>query len=203
MITKKDMIYIKELLEKEYPKILKDINFDSSIKEIGHSFAGPWEDKLVNYLLNSSAHFTPAEDIEDAPIRGMADIVFKGNYINLKFGYNKKGQPNVCAMSKLLEFLHDDTIDSYYLLVFDAYDSSIHFFDVYDYLDYVAFNYGPGQVMLKEVKFKKAYKFNETSGLTKRDKIKKLHEMTKVAEAKKKESIDKKQKVYDEIMNEY
>ena len=106
-------------------------------------------------------------------------------------------------MSKLLEFLHDDTIDSYYLLVFDAYDSSIHFFDVYDYLDYVAFNYGPGQVMLKEVKFKKAYKFNETSGLTKRDKIKKLHEMTKVAEAKKKESIDKKQKVYDEIMNEY
>jgi len=27
--------------------------------------------------------------------------------------------------------------------------------------------------------------------------------MTKVAEAKKKESIDKKQKVYDEIMNEY
>lgn len=211
MITKKDMKYIKELLEKEYPRILKDINYDPSMKEIGHSFAQAWENKLTEYLLNLSTDFTSPDDIENSKDgskkkerpRAMPDIVYKGNYINIKFGHNKKGQPNICAMSKLYLQLHEDTIDSYYLLVFDAYDSSIHFFDVYDYLDYVSFNYGPGQTMLKEVAFKKAYKFNQTSGLTKKEKLKRLHEMQLVALENQIKTMKKKQEMYNRILDEY
>ena len=74
-------------------------------------------------------------------------------------------------MKRLFHYLHDDLIDSYYILSVDANGPVYQFFDVYDYLDYTNFNYGTGQLMLCENKMKQVYKFNDEFLLTKTEKI--------------------------------
>lgn len=198
MITHQEKMYILDFTKKVSSKILEDINFDPSVKEVGHSFGDRFEDELVKSFIEYDSDFT-----EPTTDRSMDDIKYKDNYINIKFGYKKNGQPNICSMQKLFKYLHEGKIDSYYILSFDAYDSSIHFFDVYDYLEYTNFNYGTGQLMLKEKQFKRIYNFNESFDLTKNDKIIKMGNMMK-------EELDRhiKLKTYqqnkiDRIVNEY
>ncbi len=71
-------------------------------------------------------------------------------------------------MQRLFRYLHEDTIDSYYILSVDADGPLYQFFDVYDYLDYTNFNYGTGQLMLCESRMKRVYKFNDEFSLTKK-----------------------------------
>lgn len=58
------------------------------------------------------------------------------------------------SLKKLLDALLDQQIDSYYLLMVkleiqQPITCLIHFIDMLDYLDYVTFDSGPGQIMLK------------------------------------------------------
>ena len=166
MITGEDKVYIMELVEKLTPDILKEISFDPNVKEVGHSFGDRYEDVLVEKLLDIDDDFT-----EPTETRSSDDLKYKGNYINIKFGYKKNGQPNICSMKRLFNYLHDDKIDSYFILSVDADGPVYQFFDVYDYLYYTNFNYGTGQLMLCESKMNKVYKFNDQFSLTKKDKI--------------------------------
>ena len=166
MIINEDKIYIMDLVKKLTPDTLKEINFDPSVKEVGHSFCDRYEDVLVKKLLAITADFT-----EPTETRSSDDLKYKGNYINIKFGYKKNGQPNICSMKRLFNYLHDNLIDSYYILSVDANGPVYQFFDVYDYLDYTNFNYGTGQLMLCESKMKGSYKFNDEFLLTKKDKM--------------------------------
>ena len=166
MITSEDKIYITDLVKKLTPDILKEINFNPNVKEVGHSFGDRYEDVLVEKLLALDNNFT-----EPTEIRSSDDLKYKGNYLNIKFGYKKRGQPNICSMKRLFHYLHDDLIDSYYILSVDANGPVYQFFDVYDYLDYTNFNYGTGQLMLCENKMKQVYKFNDEFLLTKTEKI--------------------------------
>ena len=166
MITGEDKVYIMELVEKLTPDILKEISFDPNVKEVGHSFGDRYEDVLVEKLLDIDDDFT-----EPTETRSSDDLKYKANYINIKFGYKKNGQPNICSMKRLFNYLHDDKIDSYYILSVDADGPVYQFFDVYDYLYYTNFNYGTGQLMLCESKMKEVYNFNDEFSLTKKDKI--------------------------------
>lgn len=74
--------------------------------------------------------------------------------INVKTGVSSNGQPNMVSLKKLLDALLDQQIDSYYLLMVkleiqQPITCLIHFIDMLDYLDYVTFDSGPGQIMLK------------------------------------------------------
>ena len=82
MITSDAKVYIIELVMKLTPDILKEIGFDPSVKEVGHSFGDRYEDVLVGILLDMDDDFT-----EPTETRSSDDLKYKGNYINIKFGY--------------------------------------------------------------------------------------------------------------------
>lgn len=199
MISSEDKKYIMKLVKELTPDILVKIKFDFTTKEPGHSYHGQFEDELVKGLIEADSNFSEPTDI-----RSSDDIKYKGHYINIKFGYNKNGNPNICSMKRLFNYFHIDTIDSYYILSIDAKGPKYQMFDVYDYLDYTNFNYGTGQLMLKESKFKKVYIFNDESlKSTKEEKIVKMADMMK-------EECDrhillktKQQKQIDEIASAY
>lgn len=198
MIASEDKKYIMELIEKLTPDILKEINFNPNVKEVGHSFCDRYEDVLVKKLIALDDNFT-----EPSETRSIDDIKYKGNCVNIKFGYKKNGQPNICSMKRLFNYLHDDIIDSYYILSVDANGPTYQFFDVYDYLDCTNFNYGTGQLMLCESKMKKVYKFNDKFSLTKKEKIIIMGEMMR-KECDRHVELKKKQQVkIDRIIDEY
>ena len=102
--------------------------------------------------------------------RSMGDIWVRStsniyNPINIKSGLQgMRGQPNVVSMEKLLNYLFRCWIDSYYLLVvkFDISERSnithrTYFFDLLDWTDFITYDAGPGQIMLKEQDFYDAY----------------------------------------------
>jgi len=169
MIINEDKIYIMDLVKKLTPDILKEINFNPNVKEVGHSFSGLYEAVLVKKLLVLDNNFA-----KPTGTRSSDDIKYKDNYVNIKFGYKKDGQPNTCSMKRLFNYLHNDLIDSYYVFSVDANGPVYKFFDVYDYLDYTNFNYGTGQLMLCESKMEK-----ESFDLTKEQKICKMGKMMK------------------------
>jgi len=73
------------------------------------------------------------------------------------------GQPNMVSLKKVLKAVLSRQIDSYYLLIVKIEDStdptcSVFLVDMLDYLDYVTFDAGPGQIMLKASAFFAAMK---------------------------------------------
>ena len=163
MLTTDDKEYVLNLVKELTPDILKHINFNPDIKEVGQSYHGPFEDELVARLIALDNDFS-----EPQATRSMADVLYKGHFINIKFGYKKKGQPNVCAGNRLFNYFagkggknKNEKIDSYYLLSVDADGLEYMLFNVCDYLDYMTYNAGPGQWMVQEIKLKKVYVFND------------------------------------------
>jgi hypothetical protein len=75
--------------------------------------------------------------------------------INVKTGVSStNGQLNMVSLKKLLDALLGQQIDSYYLLMVkfeiqQPITCIVYFIDMLDYLDYVTFDSGPGQIMLK------------------------------------------------------
>jgi hypothetical protein len=199
MILSEDKKDIMKLGEGLTPNILKEINFNSSIKEVGHSFHGPFEAKLVDKFMAADSNFTEAEET-----RSIEDIKYKGNYINIKFGFDKKGNPNICSMHRLFHYFESGKIDSYYILSIDAKGPEYHLFNVFDYLDYTNFNYGTGQLMLKDLKFKEVYTFNDESRrLTKSETILKMGDMFKEAYDRHILLKTKQQKKIEEVVSAY
>lgn len=99
--------------------------------------------------------------------RSMGDcwVRFKGvlHPINIKSGSaDVAGQPNMVALARLTEALLRREIDSYYVLMVriglgKARSVSVAIFDLLDWLDFVSFDSGTGQVMLKQADFYRAY----------------------------------------------
>lgn len=85
------------------------------------------------------------------------------NPINVKAGLQgMKGQPNLVSMRKLLDYIFKGWIDSYYLLIvkFDVATAITHkayLIDLLDWTEFIAYNAGPGQIMLSEHKFYEAF----------------------------------------------
>lgn len=143
----------------------------ASGKEIGHRIADHVDDETTTLLAN---HFATAREskMDGSPLpRSMGDIWIHeaGVYhpVNIKSGEaGKKGQPNMVSLRRLLTALAMGRIDSYYLLIIKLRISSIaelkqqppldvYFQDILDYLDleFIHFDAGPGQIMLKEQRF--------------------------------------------------
>ena len=91
--------------------------------------------------------------------RSMEDIWLKCSEIyhpiNIKTGVSGRGgAPNMVSLKKVLRALLLCQIDAYYLLMVKLelgkpIRCAVYFVDMLDYLDYVSFDSGPGQIMLK------------------------------------------------------
>ena len=148
MITSENQTYILTLVKRLLPTILEEVGFDPTVKEVGHSYGEKVEETLVEKLCELDPAFTAPEGK-----REMQDVSFNDDLINIKFGFDKKGQPNMVAFNSLSERYLKWEIDSYYIISIDGKDNKVTFFDLYQHLPYTNYNVGTGQVMLKERQF--------------------------------------------------
>jgi hypothetical protein len=164
MLSKEKIEQIKLSIETD-ERFLGRINesFSYSGKETGHSNASPMEDVVRDILIDKLGAKESDKD------RSLADIYLDDNYINVKFGSPKiakktkkpkYGQPNMCSMNRIMdEFYSQSTIDSYYIIKVNINNHtntySLNIFDMFDYIDYLTWNSGTGQIMIKESDFYK------------------------------------------------
>jgi hypothetical protein len=187
MLTKDELNLIKKTIESD-SRFIDKINDAISYtgKETGHSNASPMEDVVRDILIDKLGAKESDKD------RSLADIYLNGNYINVKFGSPKiakktnkpkYGQPNMCSMNRIMsEFYSQSTIDSYYIIKVNINNHtntySLNIFDMFDYIDYLTWNSGTGQIMIKESEFYKdvdTYEPQDTMGI-KKSKIKSLYD---------------------------
>ena len=174
MISREDQNYILSLTKELLPSVMKEIGFDSTLKEVGHSFGEKLEETIVNKLIERDNRFS-------SPVakRDMADLYFNKDLINIKFGYKKKGQPNMVAFNRLSKRFLNKEIDSYWILSIDGADNKVCFFNLYEQLDYTNTNLGTGQVMLNESKFYIVFNQDKDYTITRNDVIMKLKKISK------------------------
>lgn len=193
MLSKSDLEYILLKTKELLPECLAKVGFDPTVKEPGHSYGESIEELLVNKLVEKDSKFL-------APIkkkgkgsgkqtRKMEDLLYAKELINIKLGYEKGGgQPNMVAFNRLVKGYHSNEIDSYYILIIDVSGktkdnlvTTEYIFNLFDYLDYVNYNYGTGQIMLKEKQFFADYDPNKCFNNSKKDIMIKLSEIDKEA----------------------
>lgn len=174
-----------EIMNDHVVDTLKKIRFDSSVKEPGHTFGEKFEEVFAEKLSSvyPSIFSLPVKiKGKGKQTRMMEDFYVYDKPTNIKFGFQKKdGQPNVCSFTRLLEKYHKNDIDSYWIamvnILNDNLEFDFYFFNVYDYLDCMHYDYGTGQVMLKESQFFNAYSRNRNGKLDKREHMIMLKEM--------------------------
>ena len=62
MISPNNQTYILKLVERLLPTILEEVDFDPTVKEVGHSFGEKVEETLVNKLCDLDPAFTAPEE---------------------------------------------------------------------------------------------------------------------------------------------
>lgn len=137
-------------------------------KEIGHKLADLVDEKTTALLTVN--HFITHQrgPRGDNRVRSMGDLWLydHGIYhpVNVKTGIvGSEGQPNLVSLKKVLSAVMARQIDSYYLLMVkmkltvEPILPAVYFVDMLDWLDYVTFDSGPGQLMLKANRFFSEY----------------------------------------------
>ena len=202
MITDQDLRKIKKLTQTYWDKEVRAQEFRAIFagKEIGHRIAD-YVDERTTGMLEEALPTARQLDVAGRPrARSMGDLWVRSNGIfnpiNVKAGEaGKNGQPNMVSLTKLLDALLRHWIDSYYLLIVkmrlgslpasvdvpsarlipDQIVPNVYLVDMLDYLDFVTFDAGPGQSMLKEKQFYEAVDSQWTPlGLTIAEKVSRL-----------------------------
>ena len=202
MITPENQTYILNTVKKLLPQILKEVDFDPTVKEVGHSFGEKVEETLVDKLIEIDPRFV-APDTK----RAMQDVKFGDDLINIKFGFDKKGQPNMVAFNRLSERYLKGEIDSYYIISIDGKTNKVTFFDLYQHLPYTNYNVGTGQVMLKEKPFFETFNQKKDYSISKLTIINTLRAM-KVQSHKdhvtlKEQQLKKSLELFDNTLKQY
>ena len=155
MLSREDQDYVVNLAKEFLPLVLEEVGFDPTVKEPGHSYGEKVEEVLANKLVKRDDRFAlpVIKKGKGKQTRKMQDITFKGYFVNIKFGYKKKGQPNMCSFNRLVEKICESELDSYWILSIDAFDNKVSLFNLYDQLGFTNTNIGTGQTMLCEKKF--------------------------------------------------
>lgn len=177
------------LMRKNVGDVLQKIKFDSTVKEPGHSFGEKFEEVFAEKLscLYPKIFSLPIKARgKGKQTRMMEDFYVYDKPTNIKLGFQKNdGQPNVCSFTRLLEKYHHGNIDSYWIAMINVLNSDLdfdfYFFNVYDYLDCMHYDYGTGQVMLKEKQFFVSYKEQQDRRLSKKEHMWLLKKMNDVS----------------------
>jgi hypothetical protein len=145
-------------------------------KEGGHSGASPMEDVISQILVEKCGGRFAEGD------RELGDVYIGNDIFNIKFGYvkytkkgnHRYGQPNMCAMNRILSrFVKKGEIDSYYIIKvkLNKYGYSVNIFDMFDIIDLITWNSGTGQIMLKESDFYKLESIDTTKDISVKRKL--------------------------------
>jgi hypothetical protein len=132
-------------------------------KEIGHQLAD-WVDDQTCAVLTLALSTRRQHGKTQARSRSMGDIWIEDDSIfhpiNVKTGVvGAEGQPNLVSLKKVLNALLGLQIDSYYLLFVKfapktkEVTPSVYVADMLDMGEFLTFDSGPGQLMLKAAKF--------------------------------------------------
>ena len=168
----------KEVRKSEFKELL-------SGKETGHKLANTVDEKTCALLtLNHIITYQKNKKGEKRS-RSMGDLWLKENGIyhpiNVKTGVmGSEGQPNLVSLKKVISAIMNRHIDSYYLLMVKLAPNdrpatpSVHIVDMLEWLDYVTFDSGPGQLMLRARKFYENVDSVPPSGADIREKLKLL-----------------------------
>jgi hypothetical protein len=168
-------------------------------KEIGHKLADLVDEKTTALLTVKYLTKRQRDAAGRARSRSMGDLWLHDNGIyhpvNVKTGIvGSEGQPNLVSMKKILTAVMARQIDSYYLLIVkmqigeNAIVPSVYLVDMLDWLDYVTFDSGPGQMMLRAVKFFMECEKKKARPLDIKQKVKRLMELYEDGERRLKEN---------------
>ncbi len=160
---------ILDLTNRYWKKHTKETTFSRLVsgKEPGHRMADYVDDKTVSLLKIEFDTRYEANSRGQIKRRSMGDVWIHSNGmynpVNVKSGEQlKNGQPNVVSMQKLLDYIFKRWIDSYYLLIVkfhlgNSIEHKAYLIDLLDWLEFIAFDAGPGQIMLREADFYQAH----------------------------------------------
>jgi hypothetical protein len=160
MLDKPTHAKIVEITNGYWKRHVREATFGELVagKEPGHRMADYVDDKTVSLLKVAFDTRYEADVRGRVKRRSMGDVWIRSNGmynpVNVKSGEQmKNGQPNLVSMQKLLDYIFRRWIDSYYLLIvkFDLGNPIQHktyLIDLLDWLDFVAFDAGTGQIML-------------------------------------------------------
>lgn len=160
---------IVKVTDDYWTKHVKEATFSALVtgKEPGHRMADYVDDKTTCLLKVEFDTRYEADARGRGKRRSMGDVWIQSrgmyNPVNVKAGEQaKKGQPNLVSMQKLLDYVFRRWIDSYYLLIVKfqlrkPIEHKTYLIDLLDWLDFVAYDAGPGQLMLREHEFYSAY----------------------------------------------
>ena len=78
MITREDQKYILSLTKELLPSVMKEIGFDPTLKEVGHSFGEKLEEELVRQLVKRDNRFAEPVKVKGKgkQTRKMEDLTF-------------------------------------------------------------------------------------------------------------------------------
>ena len=175
MITPSDLEVIEELTRKFWEQQVKTEEFQGLFqgKEIGHRIADYVDEETTAMLEKEFEVLHEVDSQGKRRARSMGDVWIKSggiyNPVNVKAGEaGKNGQPNMVSLTKLIDAILSEKIDSYYLLIVKMELSidqdngrlitpRVYLIDMLDYLNFITFDSGPGQSMLKEKQFYDAF----------------------------------------------
>jgi hypothetical protein len=178
-------------------------------KEIGHKLADLVDEKTTALLTVKYLTKHQRDGHGGKRSRSMGDLWLKdsGIYhpVNVKTGIvGAEGQPNLVSLKKVLDAIMAKQIDSYYLLIVKmridphAIIPYIYFIDMLDWLEWVTFDSGPGQMMLRAVKFFHEYDASKPRKLDIKAKVRKLMELYEDGERRLKENRERDLEYYRE-----
>lgn len=168
--TQKRMVEVVQRTWDQQCEVGKLDGFMRRKKERGHALANYVEEHSATALkeaFGARATFGLGKDGETVE-RGMGDIWIESggmfNPVNIKSGVREpgratRGHPNLVALKRLTKALANKWIDSYYLLFVritaaTPVVANVQLVDLLHIIeDYVGFNSGPGQLMLKAARF--------------------------------------------------
>ena len=171
-------------------------------KEIGHKLADLVDEKTTALLTVKYLTKQQRDAQGRKRSRSMGDLWLHDNGIyhpvNVKTGIvGAEGQPNLVSLKKILKAIMARQIDSYYLLIvkmqigLQQMGPSVYLGDMLDWLDYVTFDSGPGQMMLKAVKFFREFDPKNVKPFSIKDKVKRLMALYEDGERRLKENRDR------------
>jgi hypothetical protein len=171
-------------------------------KEIGHKLADLVDEKTTALLTVKYLTKHQRDALGRKRSRSMGDLWLNDNGIyhpmNVKTGIvGAEGQPNLVSLKKVLSAIMARQIDSYYLLIVkmqiaaQKIDPSVYLVDMLDWLDYVTFDSGPGQMMLKAVKFFHGFDPKNVKPLSITDKVRRLMALYEDGERRLKENRER------------
>jgi len=194
MLSREDQKYVLSLVKQEHQYVLDRIGFDPTLKEVGHSFGEKYEEEMANRLIEIDDRFALPVKVpgKGKQTRKMEDLTFKRHFVNIKFGHDKKGNPNMSTINRLIDRLMSDEyrekkergypkIDSYWIISVDSNNNHICFFNLYEHLGFTNLNMGPQQLMLKEKVFYEQFDQEKDYTLPEREILLKLVEMREIA----------------------